>query len=163
MTDSLRTSSSPLKIFLSQRTVDSECRTRSFSRGNDGQITFREWHPVAVEEYGYVAPDPLDPDIVYGGKVSRYDRRTGERIDVAPRPADGIPYRTVRTLPVLFSPIEMAPVTVEDDADVGIGAVLLPGVTVGQGAVIGGGAVVTKDVPAYAIAAGVPARVLRYR
>jgi hypothetical protein len=38
MTDSLRTSSSPLKIFLSQRTVDSECRTRSFSRGNDGQL-----------------------------------------------------------------------------------------------------------------------------
>jgi photosystem II stability/assembly factor-like uncharacterized protein len=35
------------------------------SRGNDGQITFREWHPVGVEEYGYVAPDPLNPNI-YG-------------------------------------------------------------------------------------------------
>jgi photosystem II stability/assembly factor-like uncharacterized protein len=76
------------------------------SRSDDGRITFREWHPVGVEEYGYVAPDPLDPDIVYGGKVSRYDRRTGERIDVSPRPADGAPYRTVRTLPVLFSPID---------------------------------------------------------
>ena len=32
------------------------------SRGNDGQITFRDWHPVGVEEYGYAAPDPLDPD-----------------------------------------------------------------------------------------------------
>ena len=31
------------------------------SRGNDGQITFREWHPVGAEEYGYVAADPLDP------------------------------------------------------------------------------------------------------
>ena len=39
------------------------------SRGNDGEITFREWHPVGVEEYGYAAPDPLDPDIVYGGKA----------------------------------------------------------------------------------------------
>ena len=32
------------------------------SRGNDGQITFREWHPVGAEEYGYIAPDPLNPD-----------------------------------------------------------------------------------------------------
>ena len=47
------------------------------SRGNDGQITFRDWHPVGVEEYGYVAPDPLNPNFIYGGKVTRYDRRTG--------------------------------------------------------------------------------------
>ena len=47
------------------------------SRGDDGQITFREWHPVGVEEYGYVAPDPLNPDIIYGGKITRYDRSDG--------------------------------------------------------------------------------------
>ena len=34
------------------------------SRGNDGVITFREWHPVGAEEYGYAVPDPLDPDPV---------------------------------------------------------------------------------------------------
>ena len=56
------------------------------SRGDDGQITFRDWHPVGVEEYGYVAPDPLDPDIVYGGKVTRFDRRTGQAQNVAPKP-----------------------------------------------------------------------------
>jgi hypothetical protein len=75
------------------------------SRGDDGQITFREWSPVGVEEYGYVAPDPLDPDVVYGGKVSRWDRRTRQVQQVGPRfgrPAD---YRVVRTMPVLFSPI----------------------------------------------------------
>jgi photosystem II stability/assembly factor-like uncharacterized protein len=76
------------------------------SRSDDGRITFREWHPVGVEEYGYVAPDPLDPDIVYGGKVSRYDRRTGEVVQVGPHAAPGEPYRTVRTQPVLFSPID---------------------------------------------------------
>jgi hypothetical protein len=59
-----------------------------------------------VEEYGYVAPDPLDPDIVYGGKVSRYDRRTGEVIQVGPRAAPGEAYRVVRTQPILFSPID---------------------------------------------------------
>jgi hypothetical protein len=59
------------------------------SRGNDGQITFRDWHPVGVEEYGYAAPDPLDPDLVYGGKVTRYDRRTGQVSDVGPS-RDGV-------------------------------------------------------------------------
>ena len=48
------------------------------------QITFRDWHPVGVEEYGYVAPDPLHPGIIYGGKVTRYDERTGEVQDVGP-------------------------------------------------------------------------------
>ncbi len=81
------------------------------SRGNDGQITFREWHPVGVEEYGYAAPDPLDPDIVYGGKVSRYDRRTGQVSDVGPTGrgggGPGAPsYRTVRTQPVVFSQVD---------------------------------------------------------
>jgi photosystem II stability/assembly factor-like uncharacterized protein len=83
------------------------------SRGNDGQITFRDWHPVGVEEYGYAAPDPRDPDIVYGGKVTRYDRRTGQVSDVGPirsgrggPPAAGPAYRTVRTQPVVFSTVD---------------------------------------------------------
>lgn len=84
------------------------------SRGDDGQITFRDWHPVGVEEYGYAAPDPRNPDLVYGGKVTRYDRRTGQVSDVGPvrsgrggPPAPGAPaYRTVRTLPVVFSTVD---------------------------------------------------------
>ena len=76
------------------------------SRGEDGAITSRDWHPVGVEEYGYVAPDPLDPDLVYGGKVSRYDRRTGQVQDVSPRPLRGPGYRALRTEPVLFSPTD---------------------------------------------------------
>ncbi len=76
------------------------------SRGNDGQITFREWHPVGVEEYGYVAPDPLDPNIIYGGKVSRYDKRTGQVQNVAPDALRSNKYRYVRTAPILFSPID---------------------------------------------------------
>ncbi len=68
-----------------------------------------------------------------------------------------------RSTPILRSPIEFAPVLVEDDADIGIGAILMPGVTVGRGAQVGAGAVVTKDVPPYAVVAGNPARLLRYR
>ena len=87
------------------------------SRGNDGQITFRDWHPVGVEEYGYAAPDPLDPDLVYGGKVTRYDRRTGQVSNVGPveagrggrgrgGPSTRPTYRTVRTQPVVFSTVD---------------------------------------------------------
>jgi acetyltransferase-like isoleucine patch superfamily enzyme len=68
-----------------------------------------------------------------------------------------------RAVAVLFSPIEAAPVIVEDDADLGVGAIVLPGVTIGRGAIVGAGAVVTGDVPAYTVVAGVPARVLRAR
>jgi len=101
----------PYRVCGGQQESGSACVA---SRGNDGQITFREWHPVGVEEYGYAAPDPLNPDIVYGGKVTRYDRRTGQVSSVAPAgggrggaPAPGaVTYRTVRTQPVVFSTVD---------------------------------------------------------
>lgn len=68
-----------------------------------------------------------------------------------------------RETPILLSPIDFAEVVIEDDADLGVGAIVLPGVTIGRGAQIGAGAVVARDVPAYAVAAGVPARVVRER
>lgn len=106
----------PYRVCGGQQESGSACVS---SRGNDGQITFREWHPVGVEEYGYAAPDPLDPDIVYGGKITRYDRRTGQVSSISPAgggrggppPATGgagaAPnYRTVRTQPVVFSTVD---------------------------------------------------------
>jgi acetyltransferase-like isoleucine patch superfamily enzyme len=68
-----------------------------------------------------------------------------------------------RDVPVLFAPVAGAPVHIADDADIGIGAIILPGVTVGKGALVGAGAVVTRDVPEYAVVAGSPARILRHR
>jgi acetyltransferase-like isoleucine patch superfamily enzyme len=55
------------------------------------------------------------------------------------------------------------PVTVSDDVWLGTRAVILKGVTIGRGAVVAAGAIVTRDVPPYAIVAGVPARVVRRR
>ena len=75
------------------------------SRGNDGQITFRDWHPVGAEEYGYVAPDPLNPNLIYGGKLTRYDRRNGQIQDISPEAVRSGKYRFLRTAPVLFSPV----------------------------------------------------------
>ncbi len=71
-----------------------------------GQITFRDWYPVGVEEYGYVAPDPLDPNIIYGGKVTRFDRTTGQMQDVGPEAVRTGKYRFLRTAPLLFSPVD---------------------------------------------------------
>jgi len=76
------------------------------SRGNDGAITFREFHPVGVEEYGYVAPDPLHPGVIYGGKLTRYDEANGQIQNVGPVPLRGARDRFDRTAPVLFSPAD---------------------------------------------------------
>jgi len=81
----------------------------------------------------------------------------GVRIITSYHAEDGI------DTPILHSRIEFAPVEIADDADLGVGCIILPGVTIGRGAQLGAGAVVTRDVPAYAVAAGAPARVLRDR
>ena len=113
----------PYRVCGGQQDSGSACVA---SRGVDGQITMREWHPAAIEEYGYAAPDPLDPDIVYGTKeVTRYDRRTGQVSNVGPLGGGrggppspnaagaaasagqaGIVNRTVRTQPIVFSQVD---------------------------------------------------------
>ena len=100
----------PYRVCSGQQESGSACVS---SRGSYGAISLRDWMPVGVDEYGYVAPDPLDPDIVYGGRnVTRFDRRTGQVSAVGPLGgrggAPGAPnvYRTVRTMPVVFSEVD---------------------------------------------------------
>jgi len=76
------------------------------SRGDQGEITFRDWQPVAAEEYGYVVADPLDADIIIGGKLSRFDRRTGQAQNILPVPVPTQDFRTLRTEPAVFSPVD---------------------------------------------------------
>jgi acetyltransferase-like isoleucine patch superfamily enzyme len=66
-------------------------------------------------------------------------------------------------VPIIETDLEIKPVVIEDWADVGTNAVILPGVTIGRGAIVGAGAVVTRDVPPFAVAAGVPAKVVNWR
>lgn len=65
--------------------------------------------------------------------------------------------------PIRVQPLVSEPVRIGNDVWVGVGCSILPGVTIGDGAVIGARAVVTRDVPAMAIAVGSPAKVIRYR
>ena len=100
------TSGFPYQVCAGQQESGSVCIS---TRGNDGEITFREWHPVGIIEYGYAAPDPLHPEIVYGAgrtEVSRYDRLTGEDQNITPVPMRGGDVRADRTEPILFSPLD---------------------------------------------------------
>src|SRR6188472_1024761 len=63
-------------------------------------------------------------------------------------------------VPIMQTNLRIEPVRVCAWSDIGVNAILLPGVTVGKGAIVGAGAVVTSDVPAFAVVAGVPARFL---
>jgi len=100
----------PYRLCSGQQDSGSACVD---SRGMDGEITFHDWHPVGIEEYGYAAPDPRNPDLVYGGKVSLYNRITGQKGSVGPGggrgaavelPPNAPPGRTVRTQPLNWSP-----------------------------------------------------------
>ena len=96
----------PYQVCAGQQESGSVCTS---TRGNDGAITFRDWHPAGVIEYGYAAPDPLHPEIVYGAgrtEVSRYNMITGNVQNVTPIPLRREGLRADRTEPILFSPVD---------------------------------------------------------
>jgi photosystem II stability/assembly factor-like uncharacterized protein len=100
------TNTFPYQVCAGQQESGSVCIS---SRGNDGSITFRDWHPAGVIEYGYVAPDPLHPEIVFGAgrtEVSKYNMITGQVQNVTPLPARDPAVRADRTEPIVFSPVD---------------------------------------------------------
>ena len=99
----------PYRVCSGQQDSGSACVD---SRGDDGEITFRDWRPVGIQEYGEAAPDPRNPDLVYGSarsNVSLYNRKTGQIKNVGPAftpDSSGRVYnRNVRTMPLEWSPV----------------------------------------------------------
>ena len=94
----------PYRVCGGQQDSGSACVSE---RGDDGELTAHDWHPAGIEEYGGAAPDPLHPNLIYGGKVSVYDRDTGQIADVGPKALrGGGDYRVLRTMPLTFSPTD---------------------------------------------------------
>jgi photosystem II stability/assembly factor-like uncharacterized protein len=97
----------PYRVCSGQQDSGSLCVA---SRSDDGAITFHDWHPANIQEYGIAAPDPRDPEVVFGSArrgVSRYDRRSGQTAQVGPdSAARGDKFgRNVRTMPLVWSPL----------------------------------------------------------
>jgi photosystem II stability/assembly factor-like uncharacterized protein len=97
----------PYRVCGGQQDAGSACVA---SRSMDGEITFHDWHPVNIQEYGIAAPDPRDPDMVFASartNVSLYNRKTGQSTNVGPsadQRAGGFG-RNVRTMPIQWSPV----------------------------------------------------------
>jgi len=64
---------------------------------------------------------------------------------------------------IIHTKLVFKEVIIEDECDIGVGSIILSGVTIGRGAQVGAGAVVTKNVEPFSVVAGVPARLIRYR
>jgi photosystem II stability/assembly factor-like uncharacterized protein len=74
------------------------------TRSNHAEISNRDWEPAcAGGEAGYTAPDPLHPNILFGGTVTRCNVETGETVNVSPERSMTVPARHTWTLPLVFS------------------------------------------------------------
>ncbi|HUC52932.1 MAG TPA: hypothetical protein VMR90_02740 [Candidatus Cybelea sp.] len=78
----------------------------TLSRSDYGEISFRDWRLIGIFEYGDIAIDPLDPNILYGDWLTRTKQDISEFAKVTPEPIRRGEYRYARTLPVVFSPLE---------------------------------------------------------
>jgi len=90
----------------------------------------------------------------------------GERVGIGPCTKILSSYHDLdcgRLHPIIGNPIETRLVRIEKNCDVGVGSIILPGVTLGEGSMVGAGSVVTKTFPEYSVVAGNPAKLLRTR
>ena len=121
------------------------------------RLRLLRWTGVTIGESVYIADDLLIVE-----ELSGDDRISiGDRVSIAPRVTLVTSSHPNNSLIREFAPVGRGPVTIEADAWIGAGAIVLPGVTIGRGAVVGAQAVVAADVPPLHVVAGQPARTIR--
>lgn len=121
------------------------------------RVQLLRWCGFTIGRDVYIADDIIVVEIL----EDRNNLFIGDRVSMAPRvtlvtasdPNDS------RIRP--FAPVERAPIVIEDDAWLGTGVIVLPGVRIGRGAIVGALSVVTRDVPPLHVVAGQPAKTIR--
>ena len=109
------------------------------------RVQLLRWTGVSIGRDVYIADDFM----------------IGDRVSIAPRVTLVTSSHPNNSRIREFAPVDSGPVTIEADAWIGNGAIVLPGVTIGKGAVIGAQSVVAADVPPLTVVAGQPARTVR--
>lgn len=142
----------PIRCFICQRIFKYAGRNINIEKGayfgTGSEIEIGDNSGIGVDCQIY-QPVKIGNDVMMGPEVTVLTRNHRlDRLDIPMTQQGYLPYQKV---------------TICDDVWIGTRAIILPGVTVGKGSVIGAGAIVTKDVPEYAIVGGNPAKVLKYR
>lgn len=131
----------------------------------------REFSYCSVGCYTY----GFNPENVLHHSATQNERlRIGNYCSIAPNVmfvlSSDHPYKGLSTYPFKvmilgheFEAVSKGDIIIKDDVWIGLNSIILSGVTIGQGAVVAAGSVVTKDVPPYAIVGGNPAKVIKYR
>jgi acetyltransferase-like isoleucine patch superfamily enzyme len=124
--------------------------------GDGARLQSRYDGRCAIGERVWIGPQSFidGRDLVIGDEVG-----VGPGVCIIGSQHTGLP----DDAPVIATDLDIRPIRIEDGADIGANATILPGVTIGRGAIVGAGAVVSRDIPAGAVAAGVPARTIRRR
>jgi acetyltransferase-like isoleucine patch superfamily enzyme len=112
---------------------------------------YRVGHDVYIGEDLIIIDEPSDQGMVV----------IGDRAALSPRVTLVVSSRPNASRIAPYAPVRHAPITIGQDAWLGTGVVVLPGITIGEGAIVGSNSVVTRDVEPYTIVSGLPARPMR--
>ncbi|MFN8650857.1 MAG: acyltransferase [Gemmatimonadales bacterium] len=121
------------------------------------RVQLLRWCGFAIGRDVYIADDIIIAEEL----KSRGLITIGDRVSMAPRVTLVTTSHPNNSLIRPFAPEKTGPIVIEPDVWIGAGAVILPGVTIGRGAIVGANSVVTSDVEPLHIVAGQPARTLR--
>ena len=121
------------------------------------RVQLLRWTGVAIGRDVYIADDFIIVEELSGDDPIRI----GDRVSIAPRVTLVTSSHPNNSRIREFAPLGRGPVTIEADAWIGSGSIVLPGVTIGRGAVVGAQSVVAADVAPLHVVAGQPARTIR--